>query len=207
MSTVNRTVPPSLTAQMREARRGWKLRVARIGSLIQLAFAAFWLARAPLATEWPGKLVLAVILAATVVGVGVWGEARTRGLAPRPRGMAARHIERAVTVATVLQLAVSFVLPVVLSSLGRSDLTLGTISVTIGLLLLWLYVKLNTYGHLVAGVLLVVVPIGLALALSGHVLTAATGFATGAVLIANAVLAMRWLRATARQAGITEEEK
>src|SRR6266568_4972112 len=82
------------------ARAAWRRRVARIGSLIQLAFAALWLTRGTLATGWPGQLPIALTLAAAAVALGIWGALTTRGLAPRPRGPAAHRLERAITLAT-----------------------------------------------------------------------------------------------------------
>jgi hypothetical protein len=190
LAELPRPARPPLPA---DARLAWRRRVARIGSLIQLGFAALWLGRGTLATGWPGRVPVALALVAGAVAVGVWGETRTRGLAPRPAGPAARRLERAVTVATVAQLAASFGLPVVVAALGRPDLIVGTVSVTIGILLLWLRNRLGTPGHLVAGVLLVVVPVGLAAALAGDALTAATGLATGAVLTGSAIVGLRSL--------------
>ncbi len=173
-----------------DTKLAWRRRVSRIGSLIQLGFAALWLGRGTLATGLPGRLPLGLVLVAGAVALGVWGEARTRGLAPRPSDPAARQLERAVTVATVLQLGASFGLPFVVIALGRPDLVVGTVSVTIGMLLLWLRATLRTPGHLVAGVLLLVVPVGLALALAGNALTAASGLAVAAVLVGSAVVGL-----------------
>lgn len=92
-----------------------------------------------------------------------------------------------------MQLAASFGLPVVASAVGRPDLIVGTVSVTIGILLLWLRKRLGTPGHLVAGMLLVVVPMGLAAALADNALTAATGLATGAVLTGSAIVGLHSL--------------
>jgi len=64
------------------------------------------------------------------------------------------------------------------------------VSVTIGILLLWLRARLRTPGHLVAGVLLLAVPLGLALALAGNALTAATALAVAAVLVGSAVVGL-----------------
>jgi hypothetical protein len=178
------------------ARLAWRRRVARIGSLLQLGFAALWLGRGTLATGWPGRVPIALAMVAAAVAIGVWAQARTRGLAPRPTGPAARPLERAVTIATLAQLAASFALPVVVSVLGRPDLIVGTVSVTIGILLLWLHARLGTPGHLVAGVLLIVVPVGLAAVLAGNALTAATGLATGAVLTGSAIVGVRSLDPT-----------
>ncbi len=175
------------------ARAAWRQRVARIGSEIQLAFAALWFARGTLSTAWPGRLPIAIALAAGAVAIGVWGAAVTCGLAPRPHGPAARRLERAITTATVLQLAASCALPFVLSAAGRLDLTITTIAITIGLLLLWLWARLRTPGHLAAGVLLIAIPGGLALALSGNTLTAAAGLATAVILTASAITGIRAL--------------
>ena len=169
------------------ARAAWRRRVARIGSLIQLAFAALWLARGTLAIGWPGQLPIAVTLAAGAVAVGIWGAVTTRGLAPRPRGPAAHRLEVAITIATVIQLAASFALPVIVSAAGRADLTVATVAVTIGMLLLWLWARLATPGHLTAGILLIAVPGSLAFFLTGGMLTATSGLATAAILIGSAI--------------------
>lgn len=196
METLVETIRPVLPSPA-DARLAWRRRVGRVGSLIQLGFAALWLGRGALATGWQGRTPVALALVTGAMALGVWGEARTRGLAPRPAGPAARELERAVTIATVIQLAASFALPAVVSALGRPDLIVGTVSVTIGILLLWLRARLGTPGHLVAGALLVVVPVGLAVALAGNALTAATGLATGAILVGSAVVGVRALRQTA----------
>src|SRR6266496_3564760 len=91
---------PAATAPARPdpaARAAWRRRVARIGSLIQLAFAALWLARGTLATEWPGRLPIAITLAAAAIAVGIWRAVTTRGLTPRPSGAATHRLERALT--------------------------------------------------------------------------------------------------------------
>jgi hypothetical protein len=196
MKTLAETTRPVRLSPAIDARLAWRRRVARIGSLIQLGFAALWLGRGTLATGWPGRLPIALALVAATVAIGVWAQARTRGLAPRPAGAAARQLERAVTIATVMQLAASFGLPVVVAALGRPDLIVGTVSVTIGILLLWLRTQLGTAGHLVAGVLLIVVPVALAVALAGNALTAATGLATAAILLGSAVVGVRSLDPT-----------
>ena len=66
-------------------------------------------------------------------------------------------------------------------------------AITIGILLLWLWATLTTPGHLVAGILLIVVPGGLALVLAGSSLTAAAGLATAAILIVSAATGFRAL--------------
>jgi hypothetical protein len=49
-----------------------------------------------------------------------------------------KRIERAVTIATVLEFAAAIVLPVIVSAAGHSDWGLPSIAITIGPLLLWL---------------------------------------------------------------------
>jgi hypothetical protein len=193
MPTATTTPGPVLLPEPPDARLAWRRRVARIGALIQLGFAALWLCRGTLATGWPGRLPIALALLAGAVALGLRAEAGTRGRAPRPTGPAARRLERSVTIATLLQLAASFALPAVLSALGRPDLVVPAVSVTIGILLLWLRATLGTAGHLAAGVLLVLVPVGLALALSGSALTATTALATAAILIGAAEAGLRTL--------------
>jgi hypothetical protein len=177
------------------ARAAWRRRVARIGSDIQLAFAVLWILRGTLATGWPGRLPLGLALAAGAAALAVWGTVVTRGLAPRPHGQAAHRLERAITIATAAQLAASCALPVIVSAAGRPDLTITTVAITIGILLLWLRARLATPGHLVAGILLITVPGGLALVLAGNALTAAAGLATAAILTASAVTGFRALAA------------
>jgi hypothetical protein len=185
------------------ARAAWRRRVARVGSLIQLAFAVLWIVRGTLATGWPGRLPLALALAAGTAALAVWGTLATRGLAPRPRGPAAGHLERAITTATAAQLAASCILPVIVTAVGRPDLTITTVAITIGILLLWLRATLATPGHLTAGILLIAVPGALALVLAGNALTAAAGLATAAILTASAITAFRALAtgAPGRQGG------
>lgn len=185
------TVPAAGDA-LAAARAAWRRRVARVGSLIQLAFAILWIVRGTLATGWPGRLPLALALAAGTAALAIWGTLATRGLAPRPRGPAARHLERAITTATAAQLAASCILPVIVTA-ARPDLTITTVAITIGLLLLWLRATLATPGHLTAGILLIAVPSALALVLAGNALTAAAGLATAAILTASAITGFRAL--------------
>ena len=193
MQTLTR--PPAAAALLpdQDARAAWRRRVAYAGSLFQLAFAALWLVRGTLAAGWPARLPIAIALAAAAAGVGIWGALATRGLAPQPRGQAAARLGRAITIATVAQLAASIALPFIVSALGRPDLAVTSIAITIGMLLLWLRARLASAGHLAAGVLLIAVPAGLALALTGNTLTAATGLATAAILLASAITGFRAL--------------
>jgi hypothetical protein len=193
MHTTTPAPTPGTAAPGTAARDAWRRRVARVGSDIQLAFAILWIIRGTLATGWPGRLPIALGLAGAAAGLAIWGTAATRGLAPRPRGPAAGRLGRAITLATIAQLAASCALPVIVTAVGRPDLTITTIAVTIGSLLLWLWATLATPGHLVAGIMLIIVPGGLALTLTGSPLTAAAGLATAAILTASAAAGFRAL--------------
>jgi hypothetical protein len=184
---------PELTA-----RAAWRRRVAAIGSQFQLAFAALWLVRGTLATGWPARALIAAILVAATAGLSAWGAVATRGLAPQPHGPQAQRLGRSITIATVAQLAVSCALPFLVGALGRPDLTVPTIAVTIGILLLWLRARVRSVGHLIAGILLIAVPAALALALAGSVLTACAGLATAVILACSAYTGFRSLSRTPR---------
>ena len=187
------TAIPALPRPADEARAAWRRRAALIGSEIQLAFAALWLARGALATSWPARLPIGIALAAAAIAIGIWGMAATSGLAPRPRSPAARHLGRAITIATIIQLAASCALPVIVSAAGQPDLTITTIAITTGILLLWLWARLHTPGHLTAGILLIAVPSGLALTLTGNTLTATAGLTTAVILTTSAITGLHAL--------------
>lgn len=201
------TASPITPSNLVLARQAWRRRVARVGSLIQLGFAALWLGRVTLATGWTERLPLALTLVAGAIAIGVWGEAKTRLQAPRPAGLAARRLGREVTIASVLQLVASFVLPVVVSTLGRPDLIVGAVSMTIGILLLWFRVKLGTVGHLAAGILLLVVPVGFGLVLDGNPLAAATGLAVGVILVGSALVGLRSLNPQTPEPGNSDRSR
>jgi hypothetical protein len=50
---------------------------------------------------------------------------------------------------------------------AATDLTVSTVAITTGILPLWLRARPATPGHLAAGILLIVIPGGLALVLAG----------------------------------------
>ena len=112
------------------ARAAWTRRVFRIGGLIQAGLATFWLARGGLAT--PGGPLLAGAFAVVAVGAFAYGYLATADRAPRPRSAEASRIERAITIATVIQLAASFALPATVAWLGRGDWVLPAVAITIG---------------------------------------------------------------------------
>jgi hypothetical protein len=120
------------------AKTAWSRRVRRVGGFIQVAFAAFWLVRGSLNIDGGIGLALAAVFTAVVAVVIVYGVRTTSGVARRPVSPEAKHIERAVTIATIVQLAASFGGPAIVIAAGQSDWLLPSIAVTIGPLLLWL---------------------------------------------------------------------
>jgi len=177
---------PDLTDAERAATAAWSLRVRRVGGFIQVAFAAFWLIRGSFNLDSGVAPALALASAAAVIAVVAYGVRVTTGTAPRPVSPEGRHIERAVTVATVLQLVASFAAPAIVIAAGHSDWTLPAIAITIGPLLLWLDHRVVVPRYRPAGVVLIVGPLVLIAVMSGNALAATTGIASGTILLATA---------------------
>jgi len=189
----NSATPPSLDS----ARRAWALRVLRIGGVIQVCFAAFWLVRGSLALGGlVGTALAAALLAVALAGL-VYGVTATAGLTPRPRGTEGAHIERGVTMASIIQLAASFAAPLMVITLGHPDLVVPSIAVTIGPLLLYLDYRLSIPRYRLAGCALILAPIVCALFVSGPTLSALVGLVAGALLLVTASLGFRQLTGNA----------
>ena len=190
----------------------WSRRVRRIGGLIQAAFAAFWLARASLAIGGPAGDVLLTVSALAVIGVFAYAIKVTAGTAPRPAGSAARRIERLVTIATIVELAAAFVLPVIVIAAGRSDWVLPSIVITIGPLLLYLDHLVHIPRYRVVGWALTVGPVILVAAMSGSTLAVTTGLAAGVLLLGTAAagfhdLALLRPARPSSPAGLSEKDR
>jgi hypothetical protein len=164
----------------------WSRRVRRVGGFIQVAFAAFWLTRGSLTIHGPVGVALAAVFGVAVISVVGYGIRSTAGKAPRPAGVEARRIERAVTVATIVQLAASFAAPAIVIAAGQDDWVLPSIAITIGPLLLWLDHRVHIPRYRLAGWSLIIGPVVLTASLSGAALAATTGMAAGALLLSTA---------------------
>lgn len=182
-------------ASLDSARRAWALRVMRIGGGIQVCFAALWLTRGSLAIGGPVGTALAAVLLATALAALIYGLIATAGLTPRPRGTEAAHLERGVTIASIIQLAASFAAPFMVITLGYSDLVVPSIAITIGPLLLYLDYRLSIPRYRLAGWALILAPIGCALLISGAALSAVVGLVAGALLLVTAIIGFRQLTA------------
>ena len=180
----------------------WSRRVRRIGGLIQAAFAAFWLARASLTIGGPTGDVLLAVSGVAVIGVFTYAIRVTAGTAPRPAGPEARRIERLVTIATIVELAAAFVLPVIVIALGQSDWVLPSIVITIGPLLLYLDHLVHIPRYRVVGWTLTAGPVILVVIMSGSTLAVTTGIAAGVVLLGTAAAGFHDL-AGLRSAGLS----
>lgn len=177
------------------ATTAWRRRVLRVGGLIQTGFAGFWLVRGSLAIEGVVGASLATALGALALAAFVHGTRTTAGMAPRPTGLEASRLERAITVATVVQLAASFAAPAVAISAGHDQWVLPSIAVTVGPLLLWLDHLVGIPRYRLVGWALIGGPVLLAIAINGTAITASTGIAAGALLLVTAAAGFHELRA------------
>jgi quercetin dioxygenase-like cupin family protein len=184
--TANTTETAAANAAELTPAAAWSRRVRRIGGFIQTAFAALWLARASLAIGGRAGDVLVAASAAAVTGVLAYAIKATAGTAPRPHGPQASRIERSVTVATVIELAAAFVLPVVVIAAGHPGWVLPSIVITIGPLLLWLDHLVHIPRYRLAGWALTAGPVILAATMSGPALAVTTSIAAGILLLGTA---------------------
>jgi hypothetical protein len=168
------------------ATSAWSRRARRVGGFIQVAFATFWLVRGSLNIPGPLGLTLAVVLGAAAIGVTGYGIRVTAKTAPRPTSPEGRRIERDITIATIVQLAASFAIPVLVIAAGYPDWVLPSIAITIGPLLLWLDHRVHIPRYRPVGWALIIGPIVLGLTMSGPSLAAVTGIAAGTLLLTTA---------------------
>jgi hypothetical protein len=180
------TQPDAIKAPDLTPAAAWSRRMRRIGGFIQAAFAAFWLARASLTIGGRAGDILIAASGVAVIGVFAYAIKVTASTGPRPSGPQARRIERSVTVATVIELAAAFILPVMVIAAGHSDWVLPSIVITIGPLLLWLDHLVHIPRYRVAGWALTAGPVILVATMSGSSLAVTTGLAAGAVLLGTA---------------------
>jgi len=193
--TANTTETAAANAAELTPAAAWSRRVRHIGGFIQTAFAALWLARASLAIGGRAGDVLVAASAVAVTGVLAYAIKATAGTAPRPHGPQASRIERSVTVATVIELAAAFVLPVVVIAAGHPGWVLPSIVITIGPLLLWLDYLVHIPRYRLAGWALTAGPVILAATMSGPALAVTTGIAAGVLLLGTAAAGFQDLAA------------
>ncbi len=185
----------------------WSRRVRRVGGLIQAAFAAYWLVRGSLVIGGGVSDVLIAVSGVAVIGVFSYAIRATAGTAPRPRSPEGKRIERAVTVATVIELVAAFALPVLVIAAGHSDWVLPSIAITIGPLLLYLDHRVHIPRYRPVGWALTVGPVILVATMSGTPLIATTGIAAGVLLLGTAVAGFHDLAGVRRRAEQAERTK
>src|SRR5271167_4599076 len=169
----------------------WSRRVRRIGGLIQAAFAAFWLLRGSLVIGGRASDVLIAVSGVAVIGVFSYAIRATAGTAPRPRSVEGKRMERDITIATVVEFAAAFALPVIVTAAGHSDWVLPSIAITIGPLLLYLHYRVHIPRYRPVGWALTVGPMILVATMSGTALVATTGITAGALLLVTAAAGFR----------------
>jgi hypothetical protein len=185
----------------------WSRRVRWIGGLIQAAFAGFWLLRGSVVIGGGVADVLIVVFGVTVIGVFVYAVMATSGTAPRPKSPEGKRIERAVTIATVLEFGAAIVLPIIVSSAGHSDWVLPSIAITIGPLLLWLGHRVHVPRYRPVGWVLTIGPVILVATMSGTPLIATTGIAAGLLLLGTAFAGFHDLAGVRRAAEHAKADK
>jgi hypothetical protein len=177
----------------------WSQRVRKVGGLIQLAFAAFWLIRGGLSVGGIFGSVLAAAGFVVSIAVLAYAVRVTSGIGGRPTSPDAKRIERSVSIATVIELVASFGLPVIVSEDGHSDWVLPSIAITIGPLLLRLDRLVGIPRFRPVGWLLTVGPFVLIAVMSGSALAATTGLAAGVLLLGTAAAGFHDLAVLARR--------
>jgi hypothetical protein len=176
----------------------WSQRVRKVGGFIQLAFAAFWLARGGLSVSGAAGSLLAGAGIVACIVVLAYAVRASVGIGGRPISPAAKRIERSVSVATVIELVASFAFPVIVIGAGRSDWVLPSIAITIGPLLLWLDHVVHIPRLLPVGWVLTVIPLVLVAVMSGSALAATTGLGAGVLLLGTAAAGFHDLAALRR---------
>jgi len=187
----------------------WSRRVRCVGGFIQIAFAAFWLARASLAAGGRAGDALIAASAVAVAVVAGYAVMVTPGTAPRPHGPQARRIGRSITLATVIQLAASIGAPVIVTAVGHPSWVLPSIVITIGPLLLWLDHVVGIRRLRPVGWAMIAGPVILVATVSGPALAVTTGIAAGVLLLGTAAAGFRDLAALrpARQSRLHEKAR
>jgi hypothetical protein len=189
MTTLFHHCVGELSDERESARSQWRKRVLLVGGGFQVAFGAWWLVRglAPLTS-----LLVAGLVGVLVVLGGITVTSSVLASAPRPQGTEASRIERRLSVATVLQLTASVLVPWGLDSLHWHRLSLGFVMASIGLLLIWIHREVDSPFQGTAGTILVgfaLVTVGL----SGSAQTVVAGISSAAVLLSCAGAGYHWL--------------
>ena len=191
---------PGASAAELTPNAAWSRRVRWIGGLIQAAFAAFWLVRGSAVIGGGVAGVLIAVSGVAAIGAFLYAFRVARGTAPRPTSVEGKRIERAVTIATVLEFAAAIVLPIIVTGAGHSDWVLPSIAITIGPLLLWLDHRVHVPRYRPVGWALTVGPVVLVATMSGTPLVATTGITAGVLLLGTAVAGFHDLAGVRRAA-------
>jgi hypothetical protein len=159
----------------------WRRRVLRISSLCEIGFGSLWPANA-LRPHFAAAGPIVLLIGAAGLALSIRA---TRGTAPRPSGAHARALERKITIASVIQVVASVVLPVALVATGHGDLIMPVVIVTVGALFVWLYRLLHVPRLGALGSALIVIPIAALAALSGSAQSTVMLLAAGTLMLVN----------------------
>jgi hypothetical protein len=181
------------------AAEAWSQRVRKVGGYIQLAFAAFWLARGGLSVRGSIGVALAAVGVGLCALVLVYAVRVSAGAGRRPTGPEAKRIERSINAATVIELIASFAFPIIVIAAGHPDWVLPSIAITIGPLLLWLDHRVDIPRFRPVGWALTAVPFILVTVLSSSTLAACTGLGAGVLLLTTATAGFHDLAALRSQ--------
>jgi hypothetical protein len=179
------------------ATTAWRRRVLRVGGLVQVSFAAFFLLQASIAFHGDLRTLLLGALGGCTAGLLAYGAAATVDQAPPPTGLEAAHLQDLVSPAGTTQLVAAAAAPIIATWAGHGDWALPAIAVTIGPFLLWLDHLVDIHHYRRVGWILIVGPVLLAIALDGATLTAALGLAAGTVLLVTAAAGFHQLARSA----------
>ncbi len=156
----------------------------RNAAVIQGTFATLWAVRFALVT---GAWLESAAVALVAVGASVLAFRDTRGLQARTafRTAAGRRFLRPVTIATVVQILASILLPMAVGMLGGEGLVMPTVALTISTFLIWFARPLALPAVAWVGGAWTVVAISLPLGASGATMVAATCAVASAALLVS----------------------
>ncbi len=188
MTTLLHHVQPRSDGQVL-ARAQWRARVLLVGGGFQVAFGAWWLVRA---LRDFTSLPVALVAGGVVVVAAIPVTSSLLASAPRPHGPHARRLERRLSIATLVQLGASLLVPWGLDHLDGRRLSLAVVMASIGVLLLWIHREVDAPYQASAGTILIALSL-VSAALSGSAQTVFAGLSSAVVLLGCASAGYHWL--------------
>ncbi len=170
-------------------------RIVTFGALLNIIFGTLWVGDGLLALKTMQTLFLFAALAAVSTTLLVAGFRLFRSVRRFPLQMPADEFQRknrALNCATIIELVGSTALSILLVLVGRSELVLPVIVLSVGLYLLALALILGLIQYYVVGALLCILPIGtVVLATPGNSWLIIVGFIGGSIQFGLASINLR----------------